>query len=82
MQVRVVYHDSLKDLAGNSVEMFYLDDSATAASLLSRLGAAHPEIYSHLASIQLGRGGQSINQDAFLADGDIVDLSLSETRTA
>lgn len=82
MQIRVVYHDSVKDLVGTNVEMFHLDESATAASLLSRVSAAHPETYSQLNSFQLGRGGQPINQDAFLADGDIIDISVDNSRTA
>jgi hypothetical protein len=82
MQIRVVYHDGVKDIVGTTVEMFHLDDSATAASLLSRLGASHPAIMSQLNSYKLGRGGEAISQDAFLNDGDIIDISVSEKRTA
>lgn len=82
MQIRVVYHDSVKDAVGTNVEMFHLDESATVTSLLSRLGAAHPGALGALSSLKLGRGGQDINQDAFLNDGDIIDISSSDVRTA
>ena len=82
MQVRVVYHEGVKELTGTNVEMVHLDESATAASLLSRLGDSHPKALSQLTSFQLGRGGQAITQDAFLSDGDIIYISLSEQKTA
>lgn len=82
MQIRIVYHDDVQTMTGKSVEMLHLDDSATAASLLSRLGAAHPESMAHLSRFQLSRGGQTITPDAFLADGDIIDICLSDRSMA
>ena len=82
MEVRVVYHDSVKDLIGTNVEVLYLDDSATAASLLSRLSASHPGALSQVGSLQLARGGQTITQDAFLQDGDIIDVCIDQQRSA
>jgi molybdopterin converting factor small subunit len=82
MQIRIVYHDTVQNFTGKQVEMLNLDESATAASLLSRLGATHPESLSQLSSFQLCRGGQAITADAFLADGDIIDISLSDTALA
>lgn len=80
MEIRVVYHDGIKDLVGTGVEMVHLDDSATAASLLSRIAATHPAAVSQFGRLKLGRNGQTINPDAFLNDGDIIDLSSSESR--
>ncbi len=82
MQVRIVYHDKVQNITGKQVEMLNLDESATVASLLSRLGATHPESLGLLSSFQLCRGGQAITTDAFLSDGDIIDVSLSETALA
>ncbi len=82
MQVRLVYHDNVQNYTKTNVEMIHLDDSATVASLLSRVGAAHPEAMGQLSKMQLSRGGQPINPDAFLQDGDIVDICLADTATA
>ncbi len=82
MQIRLVYHDIVQSFTGKQVELLNLDESATVASLLSRLGAAHPESLGQLSSFQLCRGGQAITADAFLADGDIIDISLANTAIA
>ncbi len=82
MQVRLVYHDAVQTVTGKQVEVLNLDESATVASLLSRLGATHPESLSRLSSFQLCRGGQAITPDAFLTDGDIIDVSLADTALA
>lgn len=82
MQIRLVYHGDLQSYTGKNVEMLHLDDSATVASLLSRLGASHPDALPFLSSLQLTRGGQSITPDAFLADNDIVDICLGDTAIA
>lgn len=82
MQVRLVYHDNVQNFTKTNVEMVHLDDSATAASLLSRVGASHPEAMSQLSKMQLSRGGQAITEDAFLSDGDIIDVCLSNNATA
>lgn len=82
MQIRLVYHGDLQSFTGKNVEMLHLDDSATIASLLSRLGASHPEALPFLSSLQLTRGGQAVTADAFLADGDIIDVALGDTAVA
>lgn len=82
MQIRVVYHDTVQNVTGKQVEMLNLDESATVASLLSRLGATHPEALRQLSSFQLCRSGQAITPDAFLTDGDIIDISMSDTALA
>lgn len=82
MQIRLVYHGDLQSYTGKNVEMLHLDDSATIASLLSRLGASHPEALPFLSNLQLTRGGQSVTADAFLADGDIIDVALGDTAVA
>lgn len=80
MQIRIVYHDDLQLRTGVNVEMIHLDDSATVTSLLSRIGASHPELMSQISSFQLSRSGQPITEDTFLNDGDIIDISVSNTR--
>lgn len=82
MQVRVVYHDTVQKYTGTNVELLHLDDSATVGSLLSRLGASHPDAMGQLSSFQLTRGGQSITADAFLQDNDIIDVSLANKTVA
>lgn len=82
MEIRVVYHDTVQSITGKQVEHLHLDESATGSSLLSRLGASHPQSMSYLSSFQMCRGGQAITEDAFLADGDIIDISLRDTALA
>lgn len=82
MQIRVVYHGELKDLVGQPVQMFHLEDSSTGASLLSRLTMSHPEAISQLGRFQLSRDGNAITEDTFLSDDDIVVVSAGAAATA
>jgi len=82
MQIRLVYHGDFQAFTGKNIEMLHLEDSATVASLLSRLAASHPEALPHLGNLQISRGGHAMTPDAFLADGDIVDLCLGDTALA
>jgi molybdopterin converting factor small subunit len=82
MQIRLVYHGDLQSYTGKNVEMLHLDDSATIASLISRLGASHPQALPFLAGMLMSRGGQAVTADAFLADGDIIDICLGDTAIA
>lgn len=82
MQIRLVYHGDLQSYTGKNVEMLFLDDSSTIASLISRLAASHPQALPYLGSLQLSRGGQLVTADAFLADGDIIDVCMGNTAVA
>lgn len=82
MQIRLVYHGDFQSYTGKNVEMLHVDDSATVASLISRLAARHPHSIPFLGSAQLSRGGQQVSPDAFLADGDIIDICLGDTALA
>lgn len=82
MQIRLVYHGQFQSLTGKNVEMLYLDESATIASLQSRLAASHPLCLPHVTTLQFSRGGRAITPDAFLADGDIIDVMMADTALA
>lgn len=82
MQIRLVYHGDFQAYTGKQVEMLHLEDSATIASLTSRLAATHPDALPFLSTLQFSRGGQTVSTDAFLADGDIIDVCLSDRAIA
>ncbi len=83
MQVRLVYHGDFQALAGGKqVEMLHLEDSATIASLTSRLASTHPDAIPHIRSVQFLRGGRILYPDAQLMDGDIIDISMTSTAIA
>lgn len=82
MQIRLVYHGDFQAFTGMNVEMLHLDHAATVSSLISRLAARHPDSIPHLRSARMSRGGQIISPEAFLADGDIIDVTLGDTALA
>lgn len=73
MQVNVVYHEKLREDLGKSIETLNLDESATVSSLLSRLAGNYPNV--KLSAVKFSRGGTDLNADAFLSDGETIDIT-------
>jgi MoaE-MoaD fusion protein len=74
VQVEVLYFAVVRERAGRDSERFTLDDGATVADLMARLGERHPALAALERRVQVAVNRQVVARTHALADGDEVAL--------